>query len=207
MSDMIARIRQRSQRPNVERDRSLAGQDRAALEADTGAAADPPAESESQSDSEPEQEPAATTAAKAEEKTETKAKSKAKTAKAKQSNTTRKTNAKSKTADEPPAPLTPDELSMQLDADLAALPQVAARRNIRLEAGLDESLSYFCYRSGITIETFLEAAYLACEQDAKLRKAAIAEAKQRLQRRKEAGKLRRLYSQMRNAIARREDAN
>ncbi|NJL02974.1 MAG: hypothetical protein HC838_01850 [Spirulinaceae cyanobacterium RM2_2_10] len=130
MSDMLSRIRQRSQRPTVERDRSLTGQDH------------PPQDA-------PQSKPT------------------------------------------PPAPTATD-----LSAQVAALPQIAARRNIRLEVGLDEALLELCDHTGITIETFLEAAYLICDQYPEFQQALLTTAQQRLRRRKEAGKLRRLHSQL-----------
>jgi hypothetical protein len=134
MTEMLARIRQRSQRPSVERDRSLTGQD-------------------------PVQAP---------------------------------------TPEESTTPPAINPILAALSEQIDALPQVAARRNIRLEATLDKALDRFCDNAGITIETFLEAAYLVCEQDADLRKSLLEVAGDRFQQRKEAGKLRRLYSQLQN---------
>jgi hypothetical protein len=84
----------------------------------------------------------------------------------------------------------------KLEEQLEQMPQVAARRNIRLEESLDDALQDLCNQTGVTIETFLEACYLACDRDPELKQAILQEAGERLGQRKEAGKLRRLYSQL-----------
>ncbi|EDX82886.1 hypothetical protein S7335_64 [Synechococcus sp. PCC 7335] len=83
-----------------------------------------------------------------------------------------------------------------IEAELAALPQVSQRRNIRLEVNLESRLLSFCQENGITVETFLEACYVEAEQNARLRTEMIDEAKHRLKQRKQAGKLRRVLSQL-----------
>ena len=139
MSDMLARIKNRNQRPVVQRDTSLSAQ----------------AERESAAPS-----------------------------------------AESASADSAPAVEPTPSPAAELEAQLEQMPTVAPRRNIRLEETLDEALQELCNQTGVTIETFLEACYLACDRDPTLKQAVLQEADERLKHRKEAGKLRRLYSQL-----------
>ena len=83
-----------------------------------------------------------------------------------------------------------------IEAELATLPQVSARRNIRLEVELESRLLAFCQANDITVETFLEACFVEAEQNARTRTEMVAEAKRRLKQRKQAGKLRRVLSQL-----------
>lgn len=83
-----------------------------------------------------------------------------------------------------------------IEAELATLPQVSARRNIRLEVELESRLLTFCQANDITVETFLEACFVEAEQNARTRTEMVAEAKRRLKQRKQAGKLRRVLSQL-----------
>lgn len=139
--DMLERIKSRSQRPTVQRDTSLTGQE------------SQPTERASFPDIRPE-------------------------------------------PPEPEQPDTPLISPMDLEAQLERLPQVAPRRNIRLEESLDNAIQAFCNQENVTIETFLEACYLACDRDPELKQAILKETAERLQQRKEAGKLRRLHSQL-----------
>ena len=84
-----------------------------------------------------------------------------------------------------------DDLQSQVDA----LPKVASRRNIRLEESLDREIEDFCNQERITIETLLEGLYLSSKDDSTL-KNAVRRARVRLKERKEAGKLRRIYTQL-----------
>lgn len=88
-------------------------------------------------------------------------------------------------------PLSPER--QELEQKLNSLPKISDRRNIRLEVGIEKELDGL----NVTIETFLEAAYLACKRDDRLMASVLAEASQRLASRKQAGKLRRLNSQLR----------
>ena len=83
-----------------------------------------------------------------------------------------------------------------IEAELAILPQVSARRNIRIEVELESRLLAFCQANDITVETFLEACFVEAEQNARTRTEMVAEAKRRLKQRKQAGKLRRVLSQL-----------
>ena len=83
-----------------------------------------------------------------------------------------------------------------IEAELATLPQVSTRRNIRLEVELESRLLAFCQANDITVETFLEACFVEAEQNARTRTEIVNEAKRRLKQRKQAGKLRRVLSQL-----------
>jgi len=83
-----------------------------------------------------------------------------------------------------------------IEAELAALPQISQRRNVRLEADLEERLLSFCQQNDITVETFLEACFVEVEQNARLRTEMVSEAERRLKLRKQAGKLRRVLTQL-----------
>jgi hypothetical protein len=90
----------------------------------------------------------------------------------------------------------PEPEQPSLEEQLAQLIQVAPRRNIRLEENLDKEIERFVQEQNLTIETLLEACYLVIRDDEDLQKRVVSEASDRLAERKEAGKLRRLYSQM-----------
>lgn len=84
-----------------------------------------------------------------------------------------------------------------IEAELASLPQVSQRRNIRLEVELESRLLTFCQENEITVETFLESCFVEAEQNARLKTELVTEASRRLKLRKQAGKLRRVLSQLR----------
>ena len=83
------------------------------------------------------------------------------------------------------------ELLERIKAELAALPQVARRSNIRVdETLLDQAEAQF-RKEKITFETFFEAAYLIAKDDPQLFQQIIDLAKQRKKLRDQAGQLRR----------------
>ena len=73
---------------------------------------------------------------------------------------------------------------------------VGQRRNIRLEEKLDTEIEQFVRDKKLSIEILLEALYLIAKDDKELMDKALTLANERLQERKEAGKLRRIYAQM-----------
>lgn len=75
------------------------------------------------------------------------------------------------------------------------LVETAPRRQIRLEQSIDEQLVQLCRTERLTVETFLEATFLACSQDEKLMRKVITKAKERLRERKRAGRIRRLRTE------------
>ena len=90
----------------------------------------------------------------------------------------------------------PGVATPSLKDQLAQLIQVAPRRNIRLEETLDKEIERFVQDQDLTIETLLEACYLILQEDSELQARVVSQASERLAERKEAGKLRRIYSQM-----------
>ncbi|MDX5336384.1 MAG: hypothetical protein LPK13_09875 [Marinobacter sp.] len=86
--------------------------------------------------------------------------------------------------------------SPSLEAQLVQLIQVGPRRNIRLEETLDKEIGRFVQEQDLTIETLLEACYLVLRDHDELKARVVSQAAERLAERKEAGKLRRIYSQM-----------
>jgi hypothetical protein len=82
---------------------------------------------------------------------------------------------------------------------LQELPQVADRRQIRLEISIDQAMEQLFAslprRDRVTFETFLEAAFLACQEDQTLMNAVLKVAQERLLIRKKAGTVRRLKAQ------------
>ena len=88
--------------------------------------------------------------------------------------------------------------AMAIESELAQLPKVSQRRNIRLEVAIEERLLSFCQENNITVETFLEACFVEAEQNTRFRTEIVIEANRRLKLRKQAGKLRRVLSQLRN---------
>lgn len=93
-------------------------------------------------------------------------------------------------------PISSTDETEYLKKKLESLPKIAPRRNIRLEESLNQRIQQFCQEQNISIETFLEACFLACESDSELKSIVTEEAKRRIEQRKEAGKIRRLYSQL-----------
>ena len=73
---------------------------------------------------------------------------------------------------------------------------VGQRRNIRLEEKLDTEIEQFVRDKKLSIEVLLEALYLIAKDDKELMDKALTLANERIQERKEAGKLRRIYAQM-----------
>ena len=94
------------------------------------------------------------------------------------------------------SPARGDNSKEDLKKKLESLPKIAPRRNIRLEESLNQRIQQFCQEQNLSIETFLEACFLACEADLELKSIVTEEAQRRIEQRKEAGKLRRVYSQL-----------
>lgn len=88
----------------------------------------------------------------------------------------------------------------EISSRLAALPNVADRRQIRLEISIDQELENLCKNQPkgkkMTVETFLEAAFLTCKENPELMSQVMELAAHRLLKRKEAGKLRRVLAQL-----------
>lgn len=79
------------------------------------------------------------------------------------------------------------------DSSDETFPEVT-RRTIRLEQQVDEELERLCSRERITRETFLEAAYLACNDNPEILQEVLTIAKERYRRRKMAGEKRKFQT-------------
>lgn len=99
-------------------------------------------------------------------------------------------------AKETQGPMSSTDAAASIEAQLAELPEVTSRRSVRLEKRLFEELSAFCQQHGITMETFLEASYVVAFGDSNLQPQIITEAQRRMEDRKQAGKLRRILTQL-----------
>lgn len=93
------------------------------------------------------------------------------------------------------APLPNDTLE-DLKAELANIPETNRHSAIVLEKDLDQSLTRYCKDNRITIEVFLEAAWVHAISNPEVMEAILAEAKRRYAERKQAGKLRRLITML-----------
>jgi hypothetical protein len=85
----------------------------------------------------------------------------------------------------------------ELKAQLAKFPPTHRHSAIVLDQDIDQELTRFCKDQGVTVEVFLEAAWLLTSAEPELMKAVMAEAKRRYKARKQAGKLRRLITMLR----------
>lgn len=84
----------------------------------------------------------------------------------------------------------------QLKAELAKLPETHRHSAIVLEKSLDHELTRYCKDHRITVEVFLEAAWMQACTDSALMEKIVDEAMRRYKARKEAGKLRRLITML-----------
>ena len=84
----------------------------------------------------------------------------------------------------------------ELKAQLAKFPQTRRHSAIVLDQDIDQELTRFCKGQGVTVEVFLEAAWLLTSAEPELMKVIMAEAKRRYKARKQAGKLRRLITML-----------
>ena len=84
----------------------------------------------------------------------------------------------------------------ELKAQLAKFPPTRRHSAIVLDQDIDQELTRFCKDQGVTVEVFLEAAWLLTSDEPELMKTIMAEAKRRYKARKMAGKLRRLITML-----------
>jgi hypothetical protein len=84
----------------------------------------------------------------------------------------------------------------QLKAELAKFPSTRRHSAIVLAEEIDQNLTRFCKDQGVTVETFLEAAWEVASSDAGLLRQMVEAAKRRYNSRKEAGRLRRLITML-----------
>lgn len=93
------------------------------------------------------------------------------------------------------APSTSDTLE-ELKAEIAKIPETNRHSAIVLEKELDQNLTRYCRDNRITIEVFLEAAWVHASSTPDAKEEILAEAKRRYADRKRAGKLRRLLTML-----------
>ena len=91
---------------------------------------------------------------------------------------------------------TTDNTLDDLKAQLATYPETQRHSAIVLEKELDQELTRYCKDKGVTVETFLEAAWQVASEDQVLLQRILEEAERRYKSRKEAGKLRRLITML-----------
>ena len=89
-----------------------------------------------------------------------------------------------------------DTTLSNLKAELAEYPETNRHSAIVLEKKLDIELTRYCKEQGITVETFLEAAWTIAHSNPELLKQIKNEAQIRYKSRKEAGRLRRLITML-----------
>lgn len=90
----------------------------------------------------------------------------------------------------------PNSTLEELKAELAKLPPTRRHSAVVLDAEIDANLTRFCKEKGVTVEVFLEAAWLQAEASSELMEKILVEAKCRYDSRKFAGKLRRLITML-----------
>lgn len=89
-----------------------------------------------------------------------------------------------------------DATLLNLKAELAKCPETKRHSAIVLEKQLDIELTRYCKDQGITVETFLEAAWITASADPGLLNQITNKAQVRYKSRKEAGRLRRLITML-----------
>ena len=83
-----------------------------------------------------------------------------------------------------------------LKAQLASYPKTQRHSAIVLEKELDQELTRYCKDQGVTVETFLEAAWQVASEEPAMLQRILEEAERRYKSRKEAGKIRRLITML-----------
>jgi hypothetical protein len=94
------------------------------------------------------------------------------------------------------APPNQSDTVEELKAELAKIPETNCHSAIVLEKELDQALTRYCKDNRITIEVFLEAAWVHASSNPAAMEEILAEAKRRYGNRKKAGKLRRLITML-----------
>jgi hypothetical protein len=100
-------------------------------------------------------------------------------------------------ANQPSKQTTGDNSTLEeLKAELAKIPPTRRHSAVVLDAEIDANLTRFCKEKGVTVEVFLEAAWLQAVASSELMEKILVEAKCRYDSRKLAGKLRRLITML-----------
>ena len=87
----------------------------------------------------------------------------------------------------------------ELKAELEKYPQPKRHSAIVLEKDLSQQLTQFCKERGITVETFLEAAWTIVNDDDEQLRKITTEAKRRYDQRKREGQIKRLITMLSNS--------
>lgn len=98
------------------------------------------------------------------------------------------------------APPNQSDTLEELKTELAKIPETNRHSAIVLEKELDQSLTRYCKDNRITIEVFLEAAWVHAFSNPAAMEEILAEAKRRYGNRKKAGKLRRLITMLEGQV-------
>lgn len=85
-----------------------------------------------------------------------------------------------------------------LKQELEQYPQTKRHSGIVLDQDLDLTLTQFCKERGITVETFLEAAWSLSQSDESWLSQIVTEAKRRYNQRKRVGQIKRLITMLSN---------
>lgn len=88
-----------------------------------------------------------------------------------------------------------------LKAELEQYPETRRHSAIVLEKDLDSQLTQFCKDKGITVETFLEAAWTVVNDSEALVEKITTEAKRRYDQRKRVGQIKRLITMLGNSYS------
>jgi hypothetical protein len=97
---------------------------------------------------------------------------------------------------EPNASTSTTDAVEDLKIELAKIPETNRHSAIVLEKELDQSLTRYCKDNRVTVEVFLEAAWVYASSNPEAMEEILAEAKRRYANRKRAGKLRRLITML-----------
>jgi hypothetical protein len=89
----------------------------------------------------------------------------------------------------------------ELKAELNKIPETNRHSAIVLEKKLDQDLARYCKDNRITIELFLEAAWIYASSNPSTMTTILVEAKHRYDDRKRAGKLRRLITMLESRVS------
>ena len=89
----------------------------------------------------------------------------------------------------------------ELKAELSKIPETNRHSAIVLEKKLDQDLARYCKDNRITIELFLEAAWIYASSNPSTMTTILVEAKHRYDDRKRAGKLRRLITMLESRVS------
>ena len=86
------------------------------------------------------------------------------------------------------------DLKGPLEAELASIPSIGKRRNLRLGEDIDERIQAYCRQHEISHDVLIEALFLQLESNAGLETEVLNEANIRHRLRKRAGQIRRLLN-------------